>query len=270
MRSLVDLNGAELDNDTFTQLLLSIANDASAAIMDIYNAKLSVEVEYKEDKSPITKADVTAHNIITKALLNNYPSVLIVSEEGSPEQNKKAIQSDQFWLVDPIDGTKEFISRTGQFTVCIALIQGGKPVFGVVAAPALGVTYYGGPQCGAFKIDSKGLVSVLHTSIKPTNVVFGSHSRPNQETAQYIAENYGACTIKEVGSQLKFVMIADGQADAYPRLSTTMKLWDIAAGQVILEAAGGSLARPDGSPIDYSRPDFLAGDFVAKSNAVRL
>lgn len=265
MCSLINVDNPETVNDNQLSVVLKIVADASRVVMKLYNDSLPVDVRYKADNSPLTKADLESHRIITEALSKSFPSIPIVSEEGSAEYNQQAVNSDRFWLVDPIDGTKEFIAHNGQFTICIALIEKGKPVFGVVSAPALGTTYYGGSKMGSYKIDTDGNVKKLQISAKPTNVIFGSRSHPNTETADFIARYYGNHTVQEVGSQLKIVLIADGQADAYPRLSTTMRLWDIAAGQAVLEGAGGSLARPDSNAIDYSDNDLLAGDFVARA-----
>lgn len=265
MPSQLDLDNLHSTKNNFTSIVLDIANAAGRAVMDIYNSVTSTEVQYKSDKSPLTVADLASHKIISEALQNHFPDIPIVSEEGSADFNSEAVLGDRFWLVDPIDGTKEFIAHNGQFTICIGLIDKGQPVFGVVYAPALGLTYYGGPTMGSYKIDENGKLHKLHVSAKPTNVIYGSRSHPSADTAKYIEQHFPNDKVEEVGSQLKFVFVADGKADAYPRFTHTMKLWDVAAGQAVLEGAGGSITRPDGSDINYSATNLLAGDFLASA-----
>lgn len=242
--------------------LVPIVRDASAKVMEIYEDPKTIEVSYKGDSSPLTNADLAAHSSLCEGLTREFPGIPIVSEEASTAQNSVAVQSDIFWLIDPIDGTKEFIKHNGQFTVCVALIVSGKPVLGVVAAPALGELYYGGANIGSFVVQNNQ-THKIHVADEPTNVVCGSISHPNAETAAYLAAQFPGADIQEYGSQLKFMRVAAGFADAYPRLGTTMRVWDIAAGHAIVEGAGGVVTRPDGSAINYARPDFLAGDFVA-------
>lgn len=253
-------------NDEFTKILLDIATSAGQMVLDIYNSIVQDPIQYKSDNSPLTAADLASHKFITEALNRNFPNIPIVSEEGPVDYNQKVVQSELFWLVDPIDGTKEFIARNGQFTICIALIDEGKPVLGIVHAPALGTTYYGGPKMGSYKIELDGTQRQIHVANSATNSIYGSRSHPSAETTEYIKENYNGYTVKEVGSQLKFVYVAEGLADAYPRFGHTMRLWDVAAGQAILEGAGGKLTRPDGSQINYNATDLFAGDFLASAS----
>jgi 3'(2'), 5'-bisphosphate nucleotidase len=243
--------------------LLEILKAASHAIMRIYKAN-TTKVINKEDGSPLTQADTAAHTIITSGLARIFPHIPVVSEEGDSTANAKMVQSDIFWLVDPLDGTKEFIKRNGQFTVCIGLIEHGVPTFGLVSAPAPGQTWYGGPGYGSFKVTHKG-VRPIHVAAQKTNIVLGSLTHPSPETDLYIASHYPNAQVTEIGSQLKFTHVAQGQADAYPRIGAPLKLWDVAAGHAIVTGAGGSVTRPDGSALNYNMPSMLIGDFVARA-----
>lgn len=244
--------------------LLRLVARADAAIMEVYDARSAV-VELKGDDTPLTQADMASHHILSDGLMALFPDIPVVSEEGDQAENARIVQSQRFWLVDPLDGTKEFIKRTDEFTVCVALIEQGAPTFGIISAPALGMTYYGGLAFGSFKLKAEEAALPIRVSKQSVGVVLGSRSFSEQGTATYIAEHYPDAEIKAVGSQLKFPYIAEGLADVYPRLGTTMRLWDVAAGQAILEGAGGYVARPDGSAIDYQATTLLAGDFVATS-----
>jgi 3'(2'), 5'-bisphosphate nucleotidase len=244
--------------------LLNIIEEAEAAVMDIYAAHSAV-VEIKSDHSPLTQADISSHRIISSGLARLFPDTPVVSEEGDEEANKRTVQAESFWLVDPLDGTKEFIDRTDEFTICVALIENDSPVFGIVAAPALGITYYGGPSMGSYKKLKGQEVELVKVSKKKVGVVLGSRSHFEEGTSAYVSEHYKHFKVKAVGSQLKLPQIAEGLADVYPRLGSTMHLWDLAAGHAILEGAGGTVAHPDGSPIDYHSQTLRVGDFVAQS-----
>lgn len=242
---------------------LAVVKDAEIAVLSIYNDPNTLEVMYKEDKSPLTQADVTSHRILTEGLSKIDSNVPVVSEEQPQDINERHMMSEYYWLIDPIDGTKEFISRAGQFSICVALMKQGVPILGIVSAPALRELYYGGKEYGSFKIDESGNAQKLPIS-SPQHIIYGSISNTNDATKEYIANHYADYDMQAVGSQLKFTYLAEGKAVAYPRVGTDMKVWDIAAGHAIVEGAGGKVERPDESAIDYTKPDFLAGDFVAK------
>ena len=244
--------------------LLGVVQEAAQAVMDVYNSQSAV-VELKGDNSPVTQADIAAHHILTSRIQRLYPHIPMISEEGDAQENRRAVQQQLFWLIDPLDGTKEFLARNSDFTICIALIEGDAPSFGLIAAPALGVTYYGGPNSGSFKITGTGEPVPIHVARGSTGVVLGSISHLNRETSDYLARHYPEHRMQAAGSQLKLAYIAEGLADACPRLNHAMRLWDLAPGQAILAGAGGSVTRPDGSPIDYHTPSLLADDFVATS-----
>lgn len=243
--------------------VMKVIDAANKAVLDIYNSPESIDVTYKADNSPLTQADTTSHAILTKGLQAIDTSIPVVSEEQSFEENEISKQQELYWLVDPIDGTKEFISRAGEFTICVALMYKGNPIFGIVSAPALGELYYGGKDFGSYKVVSGGEPMQLPLQAAPQKI-YGSISNTNAATAEYIKEHYDDFEIESVGSQLKFTYVAEGKAAAYPRVGTDMKLWDIAAGHAIVEGAGGAVKRPDGSEIDYTDTDFLTGDFIAK------
>lgn len=244
--------------------LLALVARADQAIMTIY-ADQAIKVQLKEDSSPLTQADTASHTILVEGLARLYPHIPIISEEGNASQNNKALQSPTFWLIDPIDGTKEFIAHNGQFTVCVALIENGNPTFGIISAPALGVTYYGGPQSGSFKKTANGTTASLTVPTTKNHILLASRSHSHPKTTAYIDAHYGNYAIQQVGSQLKLPYIAEGKAEVYPRLGAAMKIWDIAAGHAILEGAGGSATRPNGEAINYRHPSLLVGDFIAKS-----
>ncbi len=244
--------------------LLAVFQEADQAVMEVYNSHSTV-VTLKADNSPLTQADMAAHTIVTRGLANIFPDIPIVSEEGVRAANINIVSSDRFWLVDPLDGTKEFIKRTDHFTICAGLIEGDRPSFGIVSAPALGVTYYGGPAMGAYKKQAGKKAQPIKVSQQKRGVILGSLSHPDAATAAYIAVHYPHARIAHVGSQLKLLHIAEGLADAYPRIDSPLNLWDLAAGQAILEGAGGTVTHPDGSDMDYHVPTLKVGDFVARA-----
>ncbi|MGL1901701.1 MAG: 3'(2'),5'-bisphosphate nucleotidase CysQ [Fibrobacterales bacterium] len=219
----------------------TIAATAASLVMDYYNA--GFEVTYKEDDSPLTSADIAAHNYITSELHKMWPLIPIVSEEGEIPAYEIRKKWDYFWLVDPIDGTKEFAQKEDEFTVNIALIRGSEVVLGVVIAPALDKHYYSAEGVGSILLDSKG-----EHFLQPPQVIKGtpldasglitllSKSHREPEIDDYIAQlpNVSPMTI---GSSLKFCTIADGTADLYPRMAP-LKEWDIAAGHAVVKFAG--------------------------------
>jgi 3'(2'), 5'-bisphosphate nucleotidase len=242
--------------------LLEVVRKANDAILEIYNSTTQVDINYKTDNSPVTSADMAAHTILHTELHRLYPDMPIISEE-SIDEEYTVMKGGSYWLIDPIDGTKEFIAHSGQFVICLALIIDGKPVFGIMSAPALNCIYYGGLNVGSYKINGNNSPYPIKPT-QPARAIFTSGESQNEETKQYIATHYSDFKIKLMGSQLKFAYVAEGAASAYPRLGTNMKLWDIAAGHAILDGVGGEVVRPDGSSIDYYSHDFLAGDFVAR------
>jgi len=189
----------------------------------------------------------------------------VLSEEGTSEANDEIIRTkNSFWLVDPIDGTEEFINKTDEFTVCIALVIGNKPVIGFVSAPALdGEIFYGGNGFGSFVTSSNSTPRAIQPKTTSESKLVFVGGSINNETQEYIDTNYPNISNQKIGSQLKFLEVAKGNG-VYPRLSHTMKLWDIGAGHAIIEGVGGTVTRSDGSDIDYRQSSLLAGDFIAK------
>ena len=244
--------------------LLGASIEAGKAIMEVYESDFAVQT--KDDRSPLTEADKRSHAIIKPILEREFPGVPVLSEEGRDIPYAERKDWDCFFLVDPLDGTKEFIKRNGQFAVLIAYIVFNKPIFGLVTAPAQGmVSYYGGPNLGAFRV-TDGKEEAIHTR-KPqpgeplTIVESASHPSPEMEDflKQYtIGERIAA------GSALKFCRVAEGAAHFYPRLGPTME-WDTAAGQAILEGAGGSFTHLDGSPFEYNKEVLKNPGFLAKA-----
>ena len=240
--------------------LVAIADSASEAVMAIYRTDFAVE--YKSDQSPLTAADLASHRIIIAGLHRLTPDTPILSEESEADDWGARRHWSRFWLVDPIDGTKEFTQRTGEFTVNIALIERGEPVLGVVTAPALNEAFWGYRSEGAFKRDRAGHVHRIQVAQPPASTrVVASKSHLNPETRAFI-EKLGPHTLIQAGSSLKLCRIAEGRADLYPRLGPTCE-WDTGAGHAVLVAAGGRVQTLDGEPMRYGKEDVLNPHFIA-------
>lgn len=262
-----------MDYERLIPLLRRLALEAGDAIMAIYNAD-DLQVRSKSDDSPVTAADEAADAIISKGLRDAFPDVPLVTEEqaASHEQNVQT-----FFIVDPLDGTKEFIKRRGEFTVNIAYVADGAPVRGVVYAPAIGRMFFTGPdgatveEMGPFDKAMTGTTTPLHV-LKPDNdalMIVASKSHRDQATEDYIAR-YKIADMKSAGSSLKFCLVAAGEADFYPRLGRTME-WDTAAGHAVLTGAGGTVLRFDNhTPLSYGKPGFENPFFLALAPGVAL
>ena len=245
--------------------LMPIVERAGAAIMRVYGE--SFTVQRKDDDTPLTAADLESQRIIIEGLNRLTPGVPVLAEESaqSPWDERKTWR--ELWVVDPLDGTREFIKRNGEFTVNIALVQDNEPVLGVVSAPAQGVLYWGATGVGAFARthgadDIPIRVSAPHHPLR----VVGSRSHASAETAAYLA-HLAPHLLSGIGSSLKFCLVAAGKADLYPRFGPTSE-WDTAAGQALLEAAGGHVTRLDGHRLRYNcRESVTNGDFLAFSHA---
>jgi len=238
---------------------IALAREAGDAIMAIYNSG-DFEVQLKSDKSPLTKADIAANQIIV-AGLQKLSRVPIISEEGSHD----SFGSPEFWLVDPIDGTKEFIKRNGEFTVNIGLVKDGEPVLGVVYVPAKDVLYAGAAGVGAYMVDRANgtfAIKAEFTGDVPVVVASRSHRDPNLDA--FLAE-LGDHTEINMGSSLKLCLVAEGRATVYPRFAPTM-LWDTAAADAVLRAAGGVTTDTTGRPLMYKPTETLRNPFfIAKT-----
>lgn len=252
----------DADPDMLTPLA-AIARAAGELIMAIYASDFAVE--HKADASPVTLADQAAETLILERLAQHWPDIPVVAEEsvsrsGAPDP---AALGQRFWLVDPLDGTREFLARNGEFTVNIGLIVRGQPVLGVVLAPALGRLWAGAVGHGAWVEDQAGRRPVRCRAVPPAGLtVVASRSHGDaQALSAFLAGRQLAQTVK-IGSSLKLCLVAEGQADLYPRLGRTME-WDIAAAHAVLAAAGGRVDRLDGAPLGYGKPGFDNPHFVA-------
>lgn len=242
--------------------ILFIAKKAGELIMEVYNdPKYAGQADLKSDDSPLTVADKRSHDYIVGELNKRYPNIPVISEEGKEIPYETRKKWPLFWLVDPLDGTKEFIKRNGQFTVNIALVEGDAPVFGLVYPPELGVFYY--TEDGkAYAMDREGTKKELRVSHKKDNLAAvrsSSHAAPEEEE---LFCKYNVTDYVSKGSALKFCMIAEGTADIYYRFKPTME-WDTAAGQAVVEAAGGKMyAGLSGKRFTYNKPSLVNGSFL--------
>ena len=276
--------------------VVQIAKDAALDITRVYARGARVvgdNTSVKDDNSPLTEADLAAHHVIIDGLSVLTPAIPVVSEEDAASLVHR-VAKKPFWLIDPLDGTKEFIARNGEFTVNIALVVQGEPVWGVVHAPAIGQTYWGGSGFGALKQDRNGVVvslkigdAVSFSGLETANGsepsspevssndavgavpiptpqslrVVASKSHLNEATEAFIS-SLGVVELVQAGSSLKFCRVADGEADVYPRLAPTCE-WDTAAAQAVVEGAGGYVFDMDGKRLRYAKPDLLNPSFIA-------
>lgn len=242
--------------------LIDLSRKAGEAIMEIYNhVDLSAEVDYKKDDSPLTLADKASHEVIMEGLKSLYPDVPVISEEGTQVKYEERKNYSYYWLVDPLDGTKEFINRNGQFTVNIALIHQHTPIAGFIYTPVLDSLYVGIKGKEAYKIE-KGVRSELkinHSQGNRIAVRSKSHASPEEEG---VLKQYDVVNDISVGSSLKFCMVAEGKADVYYRHGPTME-WDTAAGQAVLESAGGKVLKGTGPEVfTYNKENLLNSSFL--------
>jgi 3'(2'), 5'-bisphosphate nucleotidase len=258
MRNLLDLADA---------LMPTVAR-AGTAIMRIYDGDFAVQ--RKVDNSPLTLADLESQRIIIEALKHLTPDIPILSEESAQAPWAERQIWQELWVVDPLDGTREFVKRNGEFTVNIALVVDHEAVLGIVAAPAQGLLYWGAAGVGAFSRHRDAPQCRIHTCPPQTPLrVVGSRSHTSPETASYLAR-LGPHVMTGMGSSLKFCLIAEGKADLYPRFGPTSE-WDTAAGQALLETAGGHVTRLGGHRLRYNcRETVINGDFVAFSDPTVL
>jgi 3'(2'), 5'-bisphosphate nucleotidase len=273
----------ELLDAAMANKVADLAERAGEAIMEIYQ-QADFETRLKEDESPLTAADLAAHNVLVDGLAELTPDIPVLSEESSAITYEERRQWQTFWLVDPLDGTKEFIKRNGEFTVNVALISGDqisgdqtggyRAVMGVVHAPALETTYWAVDGQGAFKRSPQGEAPIRvaqDDSLPITVVVSRSHLRERDE--QFIAElreRYEDVHLQPTGSALKLCLVAEGSADVYPRFGPTME-WDIAAAQCVVEQAGGVVeVVGDGGSLRFNKESLVNPLFIAYTPAVDL
>ncbi|MEM9126286.1 MAG: 3'(2'),5'-bisphosphate nucleotidase CysQ [Pseudomonadota bacterium] len=259
--------------DALIPVIRKLAIEAGAAIMDIYNAD-DFDVQLKSDDSPVTVADEAADALISAGLRAAFPDLMLVTEEQAASHTQSG---DTFLIVDPLDGTKEFINRRGDFTVNIALVEIGVPTRGVVYAPAKGRMFFTQPdgqaveETGDFDPESIGDLRHIHVS-EPDNsalMIVASKSHRDQATEDYI-NKYSVKDSKSAGSSLKFCLVATGEADLYPRVGRTME-WDTAAGHAVLLGAGGQVVRfDDHTPLSYGKDGYANPFFIAYAPGVAL
>jgi 3'(2'), 5'-bisphosphate nucleotidase len=239
--------------------LVDISRRAGLAILEWYEGDMGIT--QKADDSPLTKADLASHQLIQAELTRLWPEIPVLSEESAviPWETRQSWK--QYWLVDPLDGTKEFINRNGEFTVNIALISDHEPVMGVVHVPVTDVSYYGARETGAFRQQGAAVataIQVRQPAAVPAGIV-GSRSHANPELADQL-NALGPHELISMGSSLKFCRVAEGLADFYPRLGPTCE-WDTAAAQAVVEAAGGQVVKIDGSALQYNRKEIYLNPF---------
>ena len=242
--------------------VIAIARTAAAEILAVYHGDFAVA--HKDDRSPLTAADLAAHHAIVDGLARVTPDVPVLSEESAHEvAAARRLGWPRLWVVDPLDGTREFIKRNGEFTVNIALVEHGVATFGVVLAPVTGVVWHGGGAIGACRRagDDERALHVRAPATAPLRVS-ASRSHRDARTEAFLAA-MGDIQVIGLGSSLKFCRIAEGRIDVYPRFGPTSE-WDTAAAQAVLEGAGGQVVDPRGRPFRYNQRDtILNGDFIA-------
>ena len=246
---------------------VEIAKEAGIAITEIYNSDFDYQL--KKDLSPITAADNLSHNIITERLKILTPKIPILSEENCNIPYKIRSQWTQYWLVDPLDGTKEFISQNGEFTVNIALIENNNPILGVIHLPVTNETYWGSQVNGSFYSNKNNDVERIRVSENHQNPMrlVASRSHPS-DVLNSLLEKIIDYEIIEVGSSIKFCLIASGQADCYPRFGPTSE-WDTAAGEAIVRFAGGHVIATNGNSMNYNlKEDYLNPNFLVSNGKI--
>jgi len=262
-----------LDYSDFVPVARRLALEAGDRIMDIYNSD-DFDVKVKSDDSPVTEADEAADALISEGLRKAFPDVLLVTEEQAASHSERA---ETFLIVDPLDGTKEFVHRRGDFTVNIAYVENGVPTRGVVYAPAKERMFYtladgsAVEEAGPFDKDAPGELSPIRVADADNGalMVVASKSHRDQATDDYI-NKYAVKDSKSAGSSLKFCLVATGEADLYPRVGRTME-WDTAAGHAVLQGAGGKVVRfDDHSPLTYGKEGYANPFFIAYAPGVEL
>jgi 3'(2'), 5'-bisphosphate nucleotidase len=245
----------------------ALACESGRTLLAIYQDP-NPSVEYKLDHSPVTQADLVSHHILQTGLARLAPYWPVLSEESVevPFDERKSWR--HFWMIDPLDGTKEFLHRTGEFTVNIALIEDDRPILGVVYAPVIDKLYFAVRGAGSYRTDGKVItpIKVTSTTAGRTRLVVSRRHASEQETVTHFVDQTKDVELMVMGSSLKFCLIAEGAADVYPRNGPTME-WDTAAAQCILEEAGGSVTDLEGHTIRYNKRVLLNSGFVARAHS---
>ena len=251
--------------DQILEQLVDMSRRAGVAILEWYDGDMGIT--QKADDSPLTRADLASHELINAELTKLWPDIPVLSEESADIPWETRRQWRQYWLVDPLDGTKEFINKNGEFTVNIALIRNHQPVMGVVHVPVTDVSYFGARDTGAWHQQGTAAATaiVVRQPAAEPAVIVGSRSHANPELASQLGK-LGPHELISMGSSLKFCRVAEGLADFYPRTGPTSE-WDTAAAQAVVEAAGGQVVKIDGSALEYNHKEvylnphfFVIGD----------
>lgn len=258
------------DNQHLLDQAVDIAVAAGREIMSVYT-HADFSVDYKQDGSPLTVADLKAHETIQSLLQNLTPNIPVLSEESSLKTRQERIHWSTFWLVDPLDGTKEFVKGNGEFTVNIALIHHSRPILGVVHAPARGLLHYAAQGAGAFSRHNGESPRKIQTRELPERDLVVVSSRSHQHCLldrflENAKKSFPAVRTVFMGSSLKICLVAEGVADVYPRIGPTSE-WDTAAAQCVLESAGGKMHDVAGNSLEYNKPDILNPQFFATGSS---
>ncbi len=243
--------------------VIELSRQAAALIMDYYQNRTEVNIQTKQDDSPVTEADLVADKCIVAGLNTIARDIPIISEEGAITDYQQRQHWSRFWLVDPLDGTKEFIHGTGEFTVNIALIENQQPVLGVIYIPITGECYFAATGVGAHKQEQGKAAQAIHTAkVEKGDVTVVTSRRHRSKTLHALADEFADCRINRIGSSWKLCLLAEGKADLYTRFGPTFE-WDLAAGQCIVEQAGGKVVRTNLTPLSYNNPTLMHKDFFA-------
>ena len=244
------------------EAVAEIVREAGRAIRAI--AQRGARVRRKADSTPVTDADEAADRLIVERLSTLAPDIPVIAEESHETRAGQGFEAPRFWLVDPLDGTREFIAGRDEYTVNVALIAAGRPVLGVVGAPARGVCFGGVEGVGAWREDAAGARRAIAARAAPDEgpVALASRSHRDRETDAWLA-GAGVARTTRIGSSLKFCLVAEGAADVYPRFGRTME-WDTAAGHAVLAAAGGRVLTAGGAALSYGKPGFENPHFIAR------
>ena len=250
--------------------IINVSKNAGQNILDIYNDENKFNnIEIKKDNSPLTLADKASNNIICSSLKKLYPDIPILSEEGKTIDYYERKKWNNFWLIDPLDGTKEFIKRNGEFTVNIALIKDSKPILGVVYAPVLDITWYGSKDIGSFKIEGDSnskKINVINSIDNNKNIkIVSSRSHSNNPKLEEYTSQFNKFQLIKMGSSIKICLVADGSAHYYPRFGPTME-WDTAAAHAIVKYAGGNILNINSKlELRYNKENLLNPGFLVNS-----
>lgn len=244
------------------QEVIMISREAGDAIMEVYYTDFDIKL--KDDLSPVTQADKNANAIIERGLQSLDPVIPILSEEGRHITYKERKEWEMFWLVDPLDGTKDFIKKNSEFTVNIALVEDQTPVFGVVYAPAIDLLFWGTPENGAWKKETHNPAEIMKVAdqVDKTVKIATSRSHPSKKMNSFLTQ-FEMYELHSIGSSLKICFVSDGSMHLYPRLGPTME-WDTAAAHAVLKASGGELIQFGlSSPLQYNKKELLNPEFIA-------